>query len=580
MANMAGFYKYCIISVLLLVSCSTQQNNVSSSNSLDAKIDSVLKFLKKDQDNISLYSSLWWYYKMNNQTDSLYWHASRTYKRSIADKNYDLAAYSASYLIHIFMETGLKDSALYYLDTIENFKITNEYALGAISRCFANYYMTYVMDYPKAMKYNIEASNFFASCGDTINYVLAQHNMASIYFLRKDTASCLRYSRNGQEMAMKTKDNYIKCLSSYAIAKVYYSLNKCDSSLHYLEIARKSVTDIEYLKGNLTDIYTISAYNYAYMKKFDSAYIALKNAEKYLDYAQHRDVFTKSRFEIACGDYYFDTGEYEKSKILYIQAIRNEHLTIDAKKILLLKLSAVYKAMGVFDSSLSYYHEYNKLDDSIFSLKNENEFNRIFIDRETNEIKEELSRSILESKRTTTIILLIALTIIAATTTLWYVSRKNNKKYAKLITEYQEKLDKKSIAIGANENITDKTDTKTKNEIELWNRLKDAMETDGMYKDNGISLEKLAEALGTNRAYVSNVINKYAKMTFNSYVNMLRIKDATKILADPDKEPVLKSLYFDLGYNSKSAFYNAFQKETGCTPMIYRKNALKMKLHD
>ena len=96
MANMAGFYKYCIISVLLLVSCSTQQNNVSSSNSLDAKIDSVLKILKKDQDNISLYSSLWWYYKMNNQTDSLYWHASRTYKRSLTDKNYDLAAYSAS----------------------------------------------------------------------------------------------------------------------------------------------------------------------------------------------------------------------------------------------------------------------------------------------------------------------------------------------------------------------------------------------------------------------------------------------------------------------------------------------------
>lgn len=53
--------------------------------------------------------------------------------------------------------------------------------------------------------------------------------------------------------------------------------------------------------------------------------------------------------------------------------------------------------------------------------------------------------------------------------------------------------------------------------------------------------------------------------------------EATKILSDISYDAPLRSLAEELGYNSQSAFYRAFQKEIGCSPSRYREEVLKQK---
>ena len=203
----------------------------------------------------------------------------------------------------------------------------------------------------------------------------------------------------------------------------------------------------------------------------------------------------------------------------------------------------------------------------------EKEFNEIFWNKEKEKYESDLDLSVLKSKRAIALISFVSCVVVAVLAWLYYASRRKNRKYTELVLKYQQDMKEWE---SRRKDAAAQNDTRAKAEEELFGRIEELFVKGKMYRHNDISLDKLSEALSSNRTYVSAVINKYAGMSFTSYVNMLRIKDATEILSDPGKEPFMKALYMGLGYNSKSSFYKAFQKETGCTPTIYREKAITL----
>ena len=119
-------------------------------------------------------------------------------------------------------------------------------------------------------------------------------------------------------------------------------------------------------------------------------------------------------------------------------------------------------------------------------------------------------------------------------------------------------------------------DTKNK-DSELWKRIESLMRNGKVYRQNDISLESIADMLSTNRVYVSKAINTFAGMSFYKYINSYRIEESVAILSGTDDNIPMKALADRLGYNSLSAFYRAFQQETGCPPSRYRSEAKKIK---
>ncbi|MDE5677019.1 MAG: helix-turn-helix domain-containing protein [Phocaeicola sp.] len=72
---------------------------------------------------------------------------------------------------------------------------------------------------------------------------------------------------------------------------------------------------------------------------------------------------------------------------------------------------------------------------------------------------------------------------------------------------------------------------------------------------------------GTNTTYLSNAVNTYFGCNFKQLVNSYRVKYAKELLAGG--ECLVKDLFKKSGFISKSAFYMAFHKHVGMTPLKY-----------
>lgn len=95
-----------------------------------------------------------------------------------------------------------------------------------------------------------------------------------------------------------------------------------------------------------------------------------------------------------------------------------------------------------------------------------------------------------------------------------------------------------------------------------------------LYRENDITLDGLASKLNTSRHNLSQVINEKYKLNFFDYINLLRIKEAQEILLDKKNQKLqIIDIAFQVGYNNKATFNNAFKKFSGTTPSEYRAKA-------
>ena len=106
------------------------------------------------------------------------------------------------------------------------------------------------------------------------------------------------------------------------------------------------------------------------------------------------------------------------------------------------------------------------------------------------------------------------------------------------------------------------------------------MENTTEFCDCNFSLSKLADLVGSNTSYVSQVINDSFQKTFNDYVTPYRIHMACKRLTDRTNYGnfTMKAIAESVGFKSYTTFVNAFKKITGITPSIYQKIAIKQEL--
>jgi AraC-like DNA-binding protein len=111
---------------------------------------------------------------------------------------------------------------------------------------------------------------------------------------------------------------------------------------------------------------------------------------------------------------------------------------------------------------------------------------------------------------------------------------------------------------------------------ECIRKLKDLMEVENIYLNPDISLQSLAEKLSITSRMLSQILNEKLDRNFSDFINSYRVEEAKNILKTPKgAQKKIIVLAFDVGFNTKVAFYNAFKKFTGMTPAQYRKNLSK-----
>ncbi len=95
-----------------------------------------------------------------------------------------------------------------------------------------------------------------------------------------------------------------------------------------------------------------------------------------------------------------------------------------------------------------------------------------------------------------------------------------------------------------------------------------------IFRNTNLRITDISELLGTNRSYVSNIVNNEFKSNFSDLINHYRVEYAKKLLLD-EKLYILEYISEESGFASVNSFLRAFKKETGTTPGNYRKEINK-----
>ena len=96
--------------------------------------------------------------------------------------------------------------------------------------------------------------------------------------------------------------------------------------------------------------------------------------------------------------------------------------------------------------------------------------------------------------------------------------------------------------------------------------------TEGLYRDPGLSLSRLAQRLAIPEHQLRRVIHVgEGERNFSAYLNSLRIAEVRAALDQPSRDgDTVLTLAVAAGYNSLSAFNRAFKTAEGLTPSAYR----------
>lgn len=111
---------------------------------------------------------------------------------------------------------------------------------------------------------------------------------------------------------------------------------------------------------------------------------------------------------------------------------------------------------------------------------------------------------------------------------------------------------------------------------ELYADLLSHMHTNKPYLNSELRLVGLADEMGLSSHMISKLINDQSGKNFNHFINDFRLVEAERLLLEND-EVFVKNIYYDVGFNSKGAFYKAFKAKNKCTPSDFKNQTLQAK---
>lgn len=154
-------------------------------------------------------------------------------------------------------------------------------------------------------------------------------------------------------------------------------------------------------------------------------------------------------------------------------------------------------------------------------------------------------------------------------TILYFHKRKS---YRTLFRLYSETLSEKPRQVTENTALPSMAKSSEKNGT-IFENMEKAMRQSHIYRESGLTIEKAAAFINTNRTYLASAIKQNTGLSFIYYVNSYRIKEAMELLSDPENDTPMKAIIMDVGFKSPTTFYKLFSEATGKTPQTWRNEA-------
>ncbi|PKV48452.1 AraC-like DNA-binding protein [Aquimarina sp. MAR_2010_214] len=152
-----------------------------------------------------------------------------------------------------------------------------------------------------------------------------------------------------------------------------------------------------------------------------------------------------------------------------------------------------------------------------------------------------------------------------------YTLKLTNDKNDILLVNPTEILDKRQ-----QKELTN-PDTSFSEDNIYFQKLKNLLQKDCIYRDPNLSQEMIAKLLNISSGYLSQIVNDITKKNFTIYINSYRVKEVKCMILNTEFDKYsLLAIGLEAGFKSKTTFYTSFKKETGLTPSQFRSKNKKV----
>ena len=104
-------------------------------------------------------------------------------------------------------------------------------------------------------------------------------------------------------------------------------------------------------------------------------------------------------------------------------------------------------------------------------------------------------------------------------------------------------------------------------------RLTEILETDRPYLRTDLTLDQLAALVAVPKTHLSQVVNQRFGQSVTDLLGGYRLRESERLLRDQDAAHLtIEAIARRSGFNSRSAFYEAFRRRHGMTPSDFRRH--------
>ncbi|WP_418660849.1 helix-turn-helix domain-containing protein [Bacteroides ilei] len=577
-----GNFWICLV-VLFIIPWSGWAKNDGNMESVSGQLEQ----LRHNPDNLPALHDVCFYYLKKSDYNKAILYADKLLTASSSAGNDRYRVYAEICLGQAYTMTGNIKEAFRNLSHAElmGVETKNDSALCSVYNGLGLYALNIQNDYYRSLDYFFKGIDIARRLSYDRLYSILLNNIAGVYYLKNDITG-LKYAIECRDLGRKWNDIYLLYTGSITMAYMY-SLGK-----NY-QMALKSAGEAEeimvrndfYDKANIYNVYGAI---YADMGKDEQAIAYFK---KSLKPGEANNITSVMGAYLGYARILMKQHKYDRAVTLLEKGLQisYENAMVVFRSDLLKELSECYERRGMLSEALKYHKIYNRETDSLYNAERERASMEVRVkydmDKQENEIRNsrmELLKK--ENKMNLLVIGLICFIIIASL--LYYLYYRKNKLYLAIVRQNQdaigrenqlrliiskqkEKLDSCTVSNFQSEKYA-ASSLSDERKMDLFQRLEKLLAEDKIYSDNLLTKEKVAEMLGTNRTYLSQIINEHTSQTFTQFVNGFRIQEAVRILSDPENSTPLKAVSAELGFNSTTTFYNQFQAVTGMTPTQYR----------
>lgn len=444
------------------------------------------------------------------------------------------------------------------------------------------------INYPQAHRYLIRALALAEE--NTFSYLLSAiyNNLGNLYYI---------YGRQLELGGMLTKaeEMYLKAYRQSEQIKNYYL--QCCAFINIMDTG--TPVPLDQFSGIFDKRIPASTNSLAHARMLYKAV----EAERSGHYALARQYYQKmipainqkfmpevyvSGGYVRIGNTYADERNYAKALAEYRKAmdVAAEHHNLELSINAIRQMEKVRRLMGDNRAADSLHVRLLTQRDSLVTAFGLNNIAEMSFKHELQQAEDKTQQLVSEKRVRRAKLYMVSVLLAVAVAFLLFVVRKNRQ-----LWQRNKKLYEKNVALlhAEDEDKASRDSAKSVHKdvcsVEKYNAsklcedeklrlldcIRDIMQQSDVICNSEFSLQQLAKLVGSNKTYVSQVINEKYGKTFNMLLGDSRVKEACRRIDDHEHygQYTLESISESVGFRSRTTFTTSFKRLVGLTPSEY-----------